>query len=68
MLLVLHSILMGLETTDKGNENNQENKAAALQREPKNPGILQKSGDQKDKEGYDWVLSHEGLLCWIQSG
>lgn len=53
MLLVLHSILMGSETTDKGNENNQENKAAALQREPKNPGILQKSGDQKDKEGYD---------------
>lgn len=32
---------MGSETTEKGNENNQGNEVAALQREPKTAGILQ---------------------------
>ena len=44
--------LVELETTEKGNENNKANEAAALQREPKKAGILQKSGEEKGKEGY----------------
>lgn len=43
-LLVLHSILVGSEAVDKGNENNQETEAAALQTEPEKPGILLNSG------------------------
>lgn len=38
---------MGSEATEKGNENNQGNEAAAVQREPKKAGILQNSVEKR---------------------